>query len=233
MSSLTGNLISSTYKSLLKIGTNNTASANLTTITDGLGNATALSLSTATASIAGDLVLTGTLEVTHSGVSTYTLLDHDNIFISNHAEIAAGYLDRHGLEFYSGSNFLDITISGDEFGDDLPGTLIAISDSTGSAQTVVRFQNHDTYTDGTVSIVTPLQAQSGFQATGSVNINGTGSINYSGSVNLRGQLSFNAGQGSFVLPSQPAPIPVVGSAYYSGSALYIYNGTSYLSVALG
>jgi hypothetical protein len=163
MASLTGNLISSTYQSILKITTNNTASANLNNITDGTGNATALSLSTTSASIAGELTVTGTLNATASSATT------------------ASY---------------------------------AVTATTASFATTASNAN---FLDGLDSTAFTLLS---------------GSNIMTGSITLAGRLSFNAGQGTFVLPSQSSPSPVVGSAYFSGSTLYIYNGTSYLSVAL-
>lgn len=163
MSSLTGNLISSTYQSLLKISTNNTASANLNTITDGAGNNTVLSLSTVSASFAGSVVVTGALSATSSNAisSSYALNATSASFATSasNANLLDG-LDSTAFALLSGSNVM------------------------------------------------------------------------TGSITLAGRLSFNAGQGTFVLPSQSSPSPVVGSAYFSGSTLYIYNGTSYLSVAL-
>ncbi len=64
MASLTGQTISSTYDSLLKVSDNEPLTATLKQITDGLGNNSALSLSTADAQITGDLVITGALDVT-------------------------------------------------------------------------------------------------------------------------------------------------------------------------
>jgi len=160
MPSLTGNSISSTYQSLLKITTNNTASANLNNITDGVGNATALSLSSATASIAGNLVVTGALNATASNALTASYIATASSAVSA-----------------SNANFLD-----------------------------------------------------GLDSTAFVLLSGSNVM--TGSVVLSGRLSFNAGQGNFVLPSQTPPSPAVGSAYFSGSALYVYNGTSWLSTTL-
>ena len=56
MASLTGNSISSTYTSLLKVGDNSTLAASLQSITDGAGNASGISLNTA-----GALTATGTI----------------------------------------------------------------------------------------------------------------------------------------------------------------------------
>jgi hypothetical protein len=56
MASLTGNSISSTYTSLLKVGDNGTLAASLQSITDGAGNSSGISLNTA-----GALTATGTI----------------------------------------------------------------------------------------------------------------------------------------------------------------------------
>jgi len=70
MPSLNGNLISSTYQSLLKIGTNNTASVNLNNVTDGLGNVTGLYVSTATTAVSGTFAVLGNMTV--SGIVAAT-----------------------------------------------------------------------------------------------------------------------------------------------------------------
>jgi len=56
MATLTGNSISSTYTSLLKVGDNGTLAAALQAITDGAGNASGLSMNTS-----GDLTANGTV----------------------------------------------------------------------------------------------------------------------------------------------------------------------------
>lgn len=70
MASLTGNLISSTYQSILKIGTNNTASANLNNVTDGVGNATGLFVSTAGTAVSGSFTVTGSMIVSGTLAAT-------------------------------------------------------------------------------------------------------------------------------------------------------------------
>jgi hypothetical protein len=70
MASLTGNLISSTYQSILKISTNNTASAALNNVTDGAGNTTGLYVSTATTAVSGTFAVLGSMTV--SGVLAAT-----------------------------------------------------------------------------------------------------------------------------------------------------------------
>ena len=70
MASLNGNLISSTYQSLLKVGTNNTASAGLNNVTDGAGNVTGLYVSTATTAVSGTFAVLGSMTV--SGILAAT-----------------------------------------------------------------------------------------------------------------------------------------------------------------
>lgn len=70
MASLTGNLISSTYPSLLKVGTNNTASAALNNVTDGAGNVTGLYVSTTATAVSGTFAVLGSMTV--SGVLAAT-----------------------------------------------------------------------------------------------------------------------------------------------------------------
>lgn len=158
MSSLTGNLISSTYQSLLKVATNNTASTNLSNITDGVGNATVLSLSTTTGSIAGDLIVTG---VIHGTVTTA-----------------------------------------------LTASYVATASSAVSA-------SNANYLDGLNSTAFVVNS---------------GSNSMTGSITLDGQLSFDAGNGTLVLPTIPAPIPVLGSIYTDGTALFVYDGSNYRTI---
>lgn len=58
-SSLTGQKINQTYDALLKVSDNGALDGTLQTITDGLGNDSALSLSTAGASVGGTLAVSG------------------------------------------------------------------------------------------------------------------------------------------------------------------------------
>ena len=57
MATLTGQTILSTYQSLLKIGDNGSITSTLTTITDGLGNNTPISISTTAISTSTDILL--------------------------------------------------------------------------------------------------------------------------------------------------------------------------------
>ena len=240
MSSLTGNLISSTYQSILKIGTNNTASANLVPITDGFGNTTAASISTTGFSVSGAVAISGSLTVYDGGGyesegATYTQILSDNVTITDNAGTIGNYSDMHGIELYSGSNSLDITVSGNSFGDYYPGTLIATRDNNENPAVIVSFQNHDNWTDGTVTILRPLAVTgslkvsqavtaSGLQVAGPIQAQVTGSISVSGSLN------FTDANSMFVFPILPAPIPVLGSAYTDGTALFIYDGSQYRTI---
>lgn len=238
MSSLTGNLISATYQSLLKVGTNNTASATMQPITDGLGNTTSLALSTTAAKITGSIAI-----VNPASTSSFSVLGHESLLVNSKDGTIGTFTDMHGISLFSGSNFIDITINGTEFENNASGSLISVANASGDPFTVVKFENYNNFVSGTLTVTAPLAVTSGSQITGSLivsqNITGSGlkltgsiAMQATGSIKLAGQLSFNAGQGTFVLPSQSSPAPVVGSAYFSGSALYIYNGSSYVSVAL-
>jgi hypothetical protein len=164
MSSLTGNLISSTYQSILKIGTNNTASANLNNVTDGVGNATGLFVSTAETAVSGSFTVTGSMTVSGTLAAT-----------SSNAISAS----------YAVSSSLAVSASNANFLDGLDSTAFVLK---------------------------------------------SGSNVMTGSIILDGQLSFNNGQGTLVLPANTAPIPTVGSTYYNGSTLYVYNGSQYIQI---
>jgi hypothetical protein len=203
MASLTGTLISNSYQGLLKTSGSGAISANLTPMTDGLGNSTALSLST-TAAV-----------VTSSIGSNY--ITANSSVIQNNTGLIGTYLDIHGIQLFSGSNFFDITADGNSFGDYQAGTLLAVSNNLGNPAVVASFQNYDNWTDGTVTIQAPLQLQTGSRI--------TGSVSRSGSLKL-------SASSSFTLPLTASAAPTKGTAYFDGSALYIYNGTQYVGVSL-
>jgi hypothetical protein len=73
MSSLTGSTISSTYQSLLKIDGNNTLSATLRNITDGVGNITPISMSTTLLNISTAFKLSSYGTGARTGTATYNL----------------------------------------------------------------------------------------------------------------------------------------------------------------
>ena len=176
MASLNGNLISSTYQSLLKIGTNNTASANLNNVTDGSGNTTSLYISTAATAISGSFTVTGSMIV--SGTLTAT----------------ASY-----------------------------ATSASYALSSSFAQTASFVTTAQTASFVTNAITLNSTASAIFAITGSNTFTGTQVV--SGSLRL-----FESA--SFTLPTSQPSTAVAGTAFFSGSFLYIYNGTAYKSASL-
>ena len=173
MASLTGNLISDSYSGLLKTTDNGTITSVTKSITDGLGNATALSLSTTSASIAGNLTINGTLNATASSATT------------------ASY---------------------------------ALTTTTASfAQTASFVTTAQTASFVTNAITLNSTASAIFAITGSNTFTGTQVV--SGSLRL-----FESA--SFTLPTSQPSTAVAGTAFFSGSFLYIYNGTAYKSASL-
>ena len=53
---------------------------------------------------------------------------------------------------------------------------------------------------------------------------------FTGSHSITGSLTINP-TGSFVLPLSASATPLTGSAYWSGSLLFVYNGTRYMSAS--
>ena len=172
MASLTGNLISDSYSGLLKTTDNGTITSVTKSITDGLGNATALSLSTTSASIAGNLTINGTLNATASSATT------------------ASY---------------------------------ALTTTTASfAQTASFVTTAQTASFVTNAITLNSTASAIFAITGSNTFTGTQVV--SGSLRL-----FESA--SFTLPTSQPTTAVAGTAFFSGSFLYIYNGSAYKSAS--
>jgi hypothetical protein len=92
MSSLTGNLISSTYQSLLKTGTNNPVSTSLDNITDGLGNATGLYVSTTTTAVSGTFAVLGSMTVSGVLAATASNAISASYALSSSFAVTASYL---------------------------------------------------------------------------------------------------------------------------------------------
>ena len=167
MASLNGNLISSTYQSLLKIGTNNTASANLNNVTDGLGNTTGLYVAAAATAVSGTFAVLGSMTVS--------------------------------------------------------GVLAATSSNATSASYALSSSFAQTASFVTNAITLNSTASAIFAITGSNTFTGTQVV--SGSLRL-----FESA--SFTLPTSQPSTAVAGTAFFSGSFLYIYNGTAYKSASL-
>jgi hypothetical protein len=217
MASLTGNLISTSYLGLLKTVDNAAITSTLKDITDGSGNATALSLSTNTVEVSGSLQVTGSVVVDSFPDGTVATLLPQSLVVGNLTGSVGTYIDMHGISLFSGSNFIDITVDGINFEDYVSGSLIAVSNNIGNPTTIVQFQNYNNWTNGTIDINVPMNFHSSSVISGSVKV--TGSL----------VLTSNS---TFVLPLLPAASPVVGSAYFSGNTLFIYNGTAYKSASL-
>lgn len=86
------------------------------------------------------------------------------------------------------------------------GPLIGGDDGAGGFPAYIGFQDGTNYTDGRVTILTPLSASAGVTA------------------------SVYATE--FVLPTIAPLSPVVGSMYFSGSLIYVYDGLQYRSASL-
>jgi len=86
------------------------------------------------------------------------------------------------------------------------GPLIGGDDGAGGFPAYIGFQDGTNYTDGRVTILTPLSASAGVTA------------------------SVHATE--FVLPTIAPLSPVVGSMYFSGSLIYVYDGLQYRSASL-
>ena len=182
MASLTGNLISSTYQSILKIGTNNTASANPNNVTDGLGNATGLYVSTAGTAVSGSFTVTGS-----------TILSGSTTVVGTLAATSSN------------------------------ATSASYALSSSLAQTASFVTTAQTASFVTNAITLNSTASAIFAITGSNTFTGTQVV--SGSL----RLFENA---SFTLPTSQPATAVAGTAFFSGSFLYIYNGTAYKSASL-
>lgn len=261
MASLTGNLIASSYLGLIKTVDNAALNSVTKSITDGAGNATPVWLSSTLLKVTGSQEITGSLKVTDGSNRNQAVLTSANITVQTVDSLIGSYMDEHGLEFYSGSDFFDITVQGQNFGDYESGSLFSVSDATGNPATIMRFQNYGNWTDGTVTVVRPFQMQSGSRITGSVNISGSvkatsftgsllgtavnasaldstssltfatkGSNTFTGTEVISGSLIMYQ-SASFVLPTSQPASPVAGTAFFSGSFLYIYNGSTYKSAS--
>ncbi len=87
MASLNGNLISSTYPSLLKVGTNTPVSTSLSNVTDGAGNITGLYISTTTTAVSGTFTVLGNMTV--SGILAATSSNATSALSSSFAQTAS------------------------------------------------------------------------------------------------------------------------------------------------
>jgi hypothetical protein len=162
MASLTGNLISSTYQSVLKITTNNTASAALNNVTDGLGNVTGLYVSTATTAVSGTFAVLGNMTV--SGILAATSSNATSALSSSFAQTASFVTTAQTASYILNaiSSSFAVSASNANLLDGLDSTVFA---TTGSNQ----FKSDQSIT-GSVSItnVLRLTAQDPLPAASSV-----------------------------------------------------------------
>jgi hypothetical protein len=86
------------------------------------------------------------------------------------------------------------------------GPLIGGDDGAGGFPAYIGFQDGTNYTDGRVTFLTPLSASSGVTA------------------------SVQATE--FILPTSAPTSPAMGSMYFSGSFIYVYDGLQYRSASL-
>ena len=92
---LTGTTPQDTYDSLIKVTDNGPLSGSLKTLTDGLGNDSALALSTGAATITGTLGVSNRLSLTGVGTSELYTADGSGMYLT--ANTAAGmYLATEG-----------------------------------------------------------------------------------------------------------------------------------------
>ena len=216
MASLTGNLISDSYSGLLKTNDNSVVTTTVKTITDGAGNSTALGLSSNTVEVSGSLQVTGSVVVDSFPDGTVATLLPQSLVVGNTDTTIGVYTDMHGIELYSGSNYLDITVDGTGFNDYVAGTLLAVPDNTGNPHVIIQMQNHDNWTNGNIDFNVPVTFHSGSSMSGSIKV---------------ADSLVMAPSSSFVFPTKQPNTPALGTAFFSGSFLYIYNGSSFVSAS--
>lgn len=90
-----------------------------------------------------------------------------------------------------------------------PGIYVQSSSAIDTAYIPLEFQGSGSYTDGRVTANRKFVAKEGIEVTGSLTVSG-----------------------SFVLPTTTPTSPQVGSMYFSGSFIYVYDGTQYRSASL-
>ena len=84
----------------------------------------------------------------------------------------------------------------------------------------------------TIEVVTrgPQGAQGTLLPSNTGSFSVSGSLTITGSLNVTGSLVM-APTSSFVFPLTSSVAPPTGSAYWSGSFLFVYNGTRYMSAS--
>jgi hypothetical protein len=128
-----------------------------------------------------------------------------------------------------------VIATGDFYGGAFRGNYIGNSSGTNYVRVFSNngntlLQNGGTFTDNGYR----LQVNGSGSLSGSLFVSGSsllsGSVNVIGNTTITGSLLLSTGS-MFGLPTTSSVTPVTGSMYFSGSLLFIYNGTRYMSAS--
>jgi hypothetical protein len=127
----------------------------------------------------------------------------------------------------SGSNFAggNIRIAGGKgTGNAIPGDIVFATPVTGSSGVIFQTLSDRWYIKGNSGTL----ANRNISHTSSFAMDISGLVGITGSLIVTGSLIMSS-TSSFVLPLTASSSPLIGSAYWSGSLLFIWNGTRYMS----
>ena len=132
-SSLTGTKINQTYDSLIKVSDNGALDGTLQTLTDGLGNDSALSLSTAGASVTGTLAVSGATTLS-GGVSGNVAFDTNTLFVdASSNEVGIGTISPSTTLEVSSSSLNNIFVTNPDTSGATTGSGIGFKAYNGSS----------------------------------------------------------------------------------------------------